>query len=672
MLRALLLIIIVFQAFGVNSLAQSDSLTLDEVVITGQHNPVLSQKSIYRVNVLDRKRIEAQAANTLADLMVTELSTNSYQDPVLGSVIQLQGISGENVKILVDGVPIIGRLGGDLDLSQIPLNQIERVEVIEGPMSVEYGTNALAGVINLITKKGKNNGWGADLSVYEANVGNGHSLYEGFHNLNGNWFQNLGRHRISLNGGRNFFGGSFEEKDIRSKTFQPKRQAFGTLGYDWNGKKLQIGLRSEYFDELLIRKGEPAGAYTPRALDENYHTLRRNQRLQGSYQFSQRSSLKANLAYSDYRRTKDVYAIDLTNLESNLVAGQTNMDGFSAWTSRSTFSHQMKNISLSWQAGYDINLETASGGKILEGTQAGNDLALFSSAEYRPFEKLTIRPGVRLNYNSLYEAPISPSLHLKFTPAKSTNIRLSYARGFRAPSLKELFFEFIDINHNIIGNPDLKAEYSHNIQVSGNWKKLIGEQLVNVEIAGFYNHIRNKIDLALTGQSDISASYFNVEEARVTGLQTKVNYRKENINITLGGAILGRGNQFGQEDGLSPFNFSHNAQLNLSWRFPTPDLSLNLFYKYTGAVQGFRAINDETKVNIEPTRIAAYQMADVSIQKRWWDQKLTSVIGVKNIFNITQIAATTSGGAHSGDSGSALIAFGRNFFLQLNVKLGKE
>ena len=126
MSRTLVLMIVFLPTLGLFGQQKDSSLNLDPVVITGQHQALSAQKSVYRVNILDRSRIEAQAANTLADLMVTELSTNLYQDPVLGSVMQLQGISGENVKILIDGVPVVGRLGGDLDLSQLPLNQVER------------------------------------------------------------------------------------------------------------------------------------------------------------------------------------------------------------------------------------------------------------------------------------------------------------------------------------------------------------------------------------------------------------------------------------------------------------------------------------------------------------------------------------------------------------------
>src|SRR5690606_8167852 len=93
------------------------------------------------------------------------------QDGVLGSSLSIMGVSGENIKIMIDGVPIIGRLDGSIDLSQISLNDIERIEIIEGPLSTVYGTNALGGTINLITKKDGLKKWSVQPGVYYESSG---------------------------------------------------------------------------------------------------------------------------------------------------------------------------------------------------------------------------------------------------------------------------------------------------------------------------------------------------------------------------------------------------------------------------------------------------------------------------------------------------------------------
>ena len=112
-----------------------------------------------------------QAANNLKDLLEKQLNMSVTVDNILGSSVSIQGISGQNVKILIDGVPVIGRLNGNIDLTQINLNNIERVEIIEGPLSVDYGTDALAGTINLITDKQLNDGFSSTYNLYYETVG---------------------------------------------------------------------------------------------------------------------------------------------------------------------------------------------------------------------------------------------------------------------------------------------------------------------------------------------------------------------------------------------------------------------------------------------------------------------------------------------------------------------
>ena len=85
------------------------------------------------------------------------------QDPALGSSLKIKGLSGNNVKILIDGVPVIGRMGGNIDLSQLNLYNIDHIEMVEGPMSVMYGSDALAGAINIITKENRNSNFGLSL-----------------------------------------------------------------------------------------------------------------------------------------------------------------------------------------------------------------------------------------------------------------------------------------------------------------------------------------------------------------------------------------------------------------------------------------------------------------------------------------------------------------------------
>ena len=128
---------------------------LDEVVVTGQPEPQSIRKSVFNVKVITRKDIDRQAANNLADLMNFYLNININQDPGQGrSTLSMFGLDGQYLKVMVDNVPIVGDsgMGNNIDLTQINLDDVEQIEIIEGSMGVTHSANAVSGIINIITK----------------------------------------------------------------------------------------------------------------------------------------------------------------------------------------------------------------------------------------------------------------------------------------------------------------------------------------------------------------------------------------------------------------------------------------------------------------------------------------------------------------------------------------
>ena len=157
MLRTRKLIWLIFLpalAFGQERDSAENLLPIEEVVVTGQFRPTSLKNSVYKVRTLDQQYIQRRATtDDMATLLNMELGIRFNNDLTLGeSDIQLMGVSGQNVKVLIDGVPMIDRGSTKQSLSQIDINTIERIEIVEGPVSVMYGTDALAGVINIITQ----------------------------------------------------------------------------------------------------------------------------------------------------------------------------------------------------------------------------------------------------------------------------------------------------------------------------------------------------------------------------------------------------------------------------------------------------------------------------------------------------------------------------------------
>ena len=126
---------------------------LNEVVITAQIEALSQRDAVNNIISISKNEIEELNSLNLSDLLNQQALFDIQFDPALGSSIEMQGMSGNNINILVDGIPIIGRKGGQIDISQLNLSNIEKIEIVRGPSSVSYGTNSTGGVINLITKR---------------------------------------------------------------------------------------------------------------------------------------------------------------------------------------------------------------------------------------------------------------------------------------------------------------------------------------------------------------------------------------------------------------------------------------------------------------------------------------------------------------------------------------
>src|SRR5699024_3265320 len=148
-------------------------IDLKDVVITAQYAPISAENAIHEVKVLDAEQLRSQGYSTLDEALRNQLNMRISTDPMLGNSLKIQGVDGQHIKIMIDGVPIIGRLNGNIDLSQIPLNTVRRIEIVEGALSTIYGSNASGGVINIITKKSIEKNISINMEGHIENVGLG-------------------------------------------------------------------------------------------------------------------------------------------------------------------------------------------------------------------------------------------------------------------------------------------------------------------------------------------------------------------------------------------------------------------------------------------------------------------------------------------------------------------
>jgi len=395
---------------------------MEAIVVTGQYRPQSVKNSVYQVKVISRERIEKQGATKLQDVLRNELNLRFSQDLATGgSAISMLGLSGQNVKILLDGLPITGRQGvnNEFDISQLDINSIERIELVEGPMSVVYGADALAGVINIITKKADNARLSVNARLHEESVGNEYGLSNGIHNqqLGLTWKKKSWEAGGSI--AHNFFGGWKDTAVARELVWHKKDQRLvnGFLGY--NNGKLNLRYRIDGLDEVITNPGNflpfpDAITGDTLAYDQEYLSRRLMHQFQGSYFANNKLNFQLQSAFTDYRR--QVYSTTLNKTDGDvrldMGEGRNAVVNFTGFTLRATAAYKLNTV-FSFQPGVDINLDKGDGERLKAGANEVNDYAFFISSEITPNKKINIRPGLRMIRNSVYDTSRHPFTEYK-------------------------------------------------------------------------------------------------------------------------------------------------------------------------------------------------------------------------------------------------------------------
>ncbi len=649
---------------------QSDNISINDVVVTAQYAPNSAENSIHKVRIIDQKKIQSMAAVNLRDVLSNELNIRISQDNILGSSMSLQGISGENIKIMIDGVPVIGRQNGNIDLTQINMNDVERIEIVEGPLSVNYGTNALAGTINIITKKTSESAKELTLSSYNENIGT--------YNLSANAAFKIKKSRLSVSGVRNFFDGwnpddaywpDFSEQHAdasRFKSWKPREQYLGRLQYNQQYRNLLLGYKGEFFQEKITNRGLPRLPYFESAFDDYYHTTRIDQAISANGKIAENKNISLIASYNYYKRIKNTYIKDLTTLQQELTqtAGDQDTSGFEQWMTRGSYSTSNENSWINYELGYDVNYETAEGARVKNFRQDMGDYALFSSAEISLWKRVIVRPGLRVAYNTQYQAPPVPSLHLKYKIG-DFNLRASYAYGFRAPSLKELYFYFVDINHNIVGNTGLKAENSNNYSASMTYKESGEASFNQSEINIFYNDIKQLISLAQMGSE---YTYVNIGKYQTFGFNTNQSIVWHHIKASAGTSYTYYYNIESEiNSSIKSYSLANEYRMSLLYEWKEQDATIGVFYKRQSKLPGFSI---DTGGMVTSTYIDQYHMLDLTLSKLFWKKQLGVSVGCKNLLDVKNInTSARSGGVHSTGSSSMPLATGRIAFVKLDLYL---
>jgi len=540
-----------------NALAQTDSVLngkVEETVVTATRTDRKLGNAAVPVSVISKKTIEASGALRLNEVLqqqtgmvVTSGSGSSaVGGGIFGSGVQLQGLSADYTLVLVDGEPMIGRQGGVLDLSRFALGNILKIEIVKGPSSSLYGSEAMGGVINLITEESSRNRVQADLRYGSFNLWDV--------SLQGNY-----RHKNTTVYGyvnRSSANGYDLEPATPEKTTDPY--------YNYTG---QLRVKHRFSDKTFLivngryDLGKHQSAYAINSKDIN---------VAGS---STMQSLNINPTLKHYFSDKIKTTL---RLQGSMYNFRQDLDSIT--NGNSYYKDYFRQNFLRVENQTDIKLgarnQLIAGGGYIYQTAATNRYSGekeqhlyygFLQDEWDVSRKIQLIGGLRYDHSSAYEGHLSPKVALLYKPASRWSFNASYGSGFKAPDFRQLYLDFINnaalgyaiygasefsiqkleqqLSAGIIGNilPEaytittLKPETSDGFNLGA---KYFDQKKFSGELNLFYNNINqliNYIPVAINANGTQVFSYVNIARAMTAGAELNLNYKlSESLKLAAG------------------------------------------------------------------------------------------------------------------------------------------
>ena len=673
--------------------------SIKEVVVTGQFAPQSIKKSVFNVRVISAKDIQNLAANNLSDVLSQYLNITIRPNGTSGrSTVSLFGLDAQYFKILVDGVPLVNEagLGNNTDLSQINLNDIEQIEIVEGSMGVTHGANAVSGVLNIVTKKSSQNKWAISAIAQEETVKNEYSLFDKgrhiqaikvSHSLNNNWFVSLGANRNDFQGFlEDKKGKNYKENDqMRGFRWLPKAQLNTTALLSYRKNNFQAFYKFEYLDENIdyynstVQSGynTQLGSYRY-ASDKRYLVNRYFHNLNSTGKIF--SKLKYNVSLSHQKQERNMedfrYYFQTKTEGNNVIIKDQSMEVLYA---TGTLSNLFVDKKIDLQLGYEIvnnkgfSLVQEADNKVIPIRKTLENYDFFVSSEIKATEKFSIRPGMRFSAQSKFKDQYASSLGLRYLFEKGIELGGSHGNTFRTPSFEELYSKQIFDGHFFAGNENLIPETSTSYEMSFKKNSFLASDLqINTTFSGSFLNIKNRIDMALvrfnTDTGNPEYEYINISKYKMWNFSTTNQFKKENWTFNIGAAIIGISQKIENQVFASneKYLYSFNLNSSVSYVVPKWNTTFSTYYKFNGKSQQFVEGASEYVIST----VDSSNWLDASIRKTFFKDKFETTIGARNLLNITSInQSRTSEGAGHATSSQIMLAYGRSYFLKLTYNL---
>ena len=510
---------------------------LNSVVVTANRYATKRQETATIVNVLSPKMFETAAVACVADALNFQpgLRVENTCSNCGKTDLRINGLQGQYTQILMDSRPVFSSMASVYGLEQVPAAMIDRIEVVRGGGSAMYGANAIAGVVNIITKEPVRN----FVNIANTSMLNEHTGYDIHTDLNASVMsenRKIGAYLFSSLRTRSAYdrdNDGFSESPRLRATTAGARVFFKTGAYS--------KITAEYHHTTDYRRGG-------NNLDDEPHQADIAEQLRHNIDAG---SLAFDWFSDDNRHFVSAYsAIQHIGRESYFGTGRdtaaygrsTDLTSNTGLQYRFSYPCGRMNGDLTVGAEYNFNgLHDRMLGYNRDMKQNVHVIGAYAQNEWKN-EQWSVLIGARLEKHNLLSKPVcTPRATVRYTPVEGLVLRAGYSSGYRAPQAydEDLHVAAVGGNVSLISlDPDLRPEYSHSATLSADWYKEFGKWEVNLTAEGFYTYLQDVFFLREDGKDSRGNILFtrtNAHGAWVGGLniEGKVAYQTSTFNFQL-------------------------------------------------------------------------------------------------------------------------------------------
>ena len=580
------------QTLGAQNTVLNDSLK--EVVVTGTGTQHLLKDAPVQTEVISHRQLQQYAGRSIEDILSGLTASLDFNENDMGSHLQMNGLGNSYVLILIDGRRLHGDNGGENDLSLIDPHNIERIEIVKGASSALYGSDAIAGVINIITRKHPQHGLMLENTTRGGSYGdlrqhNGLALnygrlssYTNFQLQHSDGWQNTAEEAQQQT--------EYHILDSRNKTVNRHTnwQVAERLTY-------QLAPGTElYADGSIYRKRiyRPSGHH-PGVDVKTYDMKYNNAAISAGAKWNLNETDMLTLD-ADWKRHAYSYAYTDTTLTDGYVNGRfTNYYPYFPGDVELQSDQRLTNILLKGVFALPADQRLSAGleyrydwlkapMRVKEGRATDHTEAVFVQDELARLDPLLLTAGLRLTRNEGFGTRLTPKISAMLKAGSHLRLRATWSQGYKTPTPKELHYQYVRNMNGVylyLGNNDLKAQTSNYFGLSG--ELTVGA--LTVTIAPYYNKVTDMItlvtiptnkapgDLIVQYDPQRVRQYQNIEDAKTYGVDLTVRYQGR--YLTAGGSysyLDTRANQYDAEDevmrrvtidGMA----HHKANLYVTW-----------------------------------------------------------------------------------------------------------